>query len=187
MAGRPAAPINITPVVLPAAQLVGMELTPRELYVAMSNNKHQWLQWLARHRLIRNNVDCGRCRRPMALVARAECNDGFSWRCRQCSTRSSVRTGSFFANCDLTTEKIVMMMYYWVYEVKCKHVMMFESLVSWNTIVNYNNYFRQQCCDWLLTTNQQLGGFDANGQSVFVEIEELLFPPEVSPWPATRW
>lgn len=175
MAGRPAAPINITPVVLPAAQLVGMELTPRELYVAMSNNKHQWLQWLARHRLIRNNVDCGRCRRPMALVARAECNDGFSWRCRQCSTRSSVRTGSFFANCDLTTEKIVMMMYYWVYEVKCKHVMMFESLVSWNTIVNYNNYFRQQCCDWLLTTNQQLGGFDANGQSVFVEIDESYF------------
>jgi len=48
---------------------------------------------------------------PMALVARTECNDGFSWRCRQCNTHCSVRTGSFFANCDLTTEKIVMVMY----------------------------------------------------------------------------
>jgi len=77
MAGRSAAPININPVVLPAAQLAGIDLTPRELYAVMSN-KREWLKWLARHRLIRNNADCGTCRRPMALVARTECNDGFS-------------------------------------------------------------------------------------------------------------
>jgi len=29
-----------------------------------------------------------------------------------------------------------MMMYYWLYEVKCKHVMLFEGIVSWDTIVN---------------------------------------------------
>ena len=174
MAGRPAAPINITPVVLPAAQLTGIDVTPRDLY-AVQSDKREWLQWLARHRLIKNNVDCSRCRRPMALVARAECNDGFSWRCRQCSTRCSVRTGSFFANCDLTTEKIVMLMYFWLYEVKCKHVMLFENVTSWDTIVNYNNYFRKECCEWLLTTNQLLGGFDANGQSVFVEVDESYF------------
>ena len=53
-------------------------------------------------------------------------------------------------------------MYFWVYEVKCKHVMLFESLTSWDTIVNYNNYFRKECCDWLLKNNPQLGGFDIN-------------------------
>lgn len=174
MAGRPAAPINITPVVLPLAQLARIDVTPRELY-AVTPDKREWLQWLAQHRLIRNNVDCGTCRRPMALVTRAECNDGFSWRCRQCNTRCSVRTGSFFANCDLTTDKIVMIMYYWLHEVKCKHVMLFESLRSWDTIVNYNNYFRMECCEWLLTTNQLLGGFDANGQSVVVEVDESYF------------
>ena len=174
MAGRPAALINITPVVLPLAQLARIDVTPRELY-AVTPDKREWLQWLAQHRLIRNNVDCGTCRRPMALVTRAECNDGFSWRCRQCDTRCSVRTGSFFANCDLTTDKIVMIMYYWLHEVKCKHVMLFESLRSWDTIVNYNNYFRKECCEWLLTTNQLLGGFDANGQSVVVEVDESYF------------
>ena len=92
MVGRSAAPINITPVVLPAAQLVQIDVTPRQLYAVMQD-KHEWLQWLARRRLIRNNVDCGTYRRPTALVARRECNYGFSWRCRQCNTRCSVRTG----------------------------------------------------------------------------------------------
>jgi len=70
MAGRPAAPIIINPVVLPSAQLAAVDVTPRDLYAVMSN-KREWLQWLAGHHLIRNNVDCGTCRRPMALVARA--------------------------------------------------------------------------------------------------------------------
>jgi len=174
MAGRPAAPIIINPVVLPSVQLAAVDVNLRDLYAVMSK-KREWLQWLAGHHLIRNNVDCGTCRCPMALVAHAECNDGFSWHCCQCNTRCSVRTGSFFASCDLTTEKIAMIMYYWLYEVKCKHVMLFESLASWDTIVNYNNYFHKECCQWLLTTTELLGGFNANGQSVFVEVDESYF------------
>ena len=110
-----------------------------------------------------------------AIVSHAECSDGYSWRCRQCSTRCSVRTGSFLANCELRSDQIIMMMYFWVYEVKCKHVMLFEGLTSWDTIVNYNNYFRKECCDWLLNNNPQLGGFDINGQSMFVEVDESYF------------
>jgi len=49
---------------------------------------------------------------------------------------------------------------------------LFQSLTSWD---NYNNYFCQECCQWLLTTNQLLGGIDANGQSVFVEVDETYF------------
>ena len=67
MAGRPAAPVNISPNVLQVAQLSGIVLTPRELYAVIAN-KLEWLQWLARHRF-RNNVQCGTCMRPMALVA----------------------------------------------------------------------------------------------------------------------
>jgi len=63
-------------------------------------------------------------------------------------------------------------MYYWLYEVKCTHVMLFESLTSWNTIVNYNNYFHEECCEWLLTTDQLLGGFDASGQCLVVDVGE---------------
>ena len=174
MAGRPAAPVQISQNVLAVAQLAGIDIRPRELYGAMEN-KQQWLEWLATHRLIRNAANCGNCRRPMALVARAESSDGFSWRCRPCNTRCSVRTASFFAYCDLSTEKIVMLLFYWLHEVKCKHVMFFEDITSWDTIVNYNNYFRLECRNWLLNNQAQIGGFDANGQSIFVEADESYF------------
>jgi len=105
MAGRLAAPINIDLVVLPAAQLAGIDVTPRELYAVMSN-KREWLQWLVRFRLIRNNADCRTCRHPMALVAHTECNDGFLWRCRQCNTHCSIRTSSFFATAISQQKKL---------------------------------------------------------------------------------
>jgi len=40
MAGRPAAPININLVVLPAAQLAGIDVTPHELYAVV---KQAWM------------------------------------------------------------------------------------------------------------------------------------------------
>jgi len=65
-----------------------------------------------------------------------------------------------------------MMMYYWIYKVKCKHVMLFEDTVSWDTVVNYNNYFGLECRNWLWNQQVQLGGFDANGQPMYVEVDE---------------
>lgn len=150
------------------------DCTPRTLYAAMDHGIH-WLQWLAEYRLIRNSNDCARCQRPMNFVRRAESPDGYSWLCNNCNTRTSVRTGSFFAKCVLSTEKIVMMLFYWVYEVKCKHVMLFEEISSWDTIVNYNNFFRLECRNWILNLQVDLGGFDANGQSCYVEVDESYF------------
>jgi hypothetical protein len=51
MAGRPAAPTQIVNAVIPAAQLTGVDVTSRDLYGVMRDQK-EWLQWLARHRLI---------------------------------------------------------------------------------------------------------------------------------------
>lgn len=175
MAGRPAAARQISDFVIEQTDLNVIDITPKELYKIMES-KEEWLKWLATHRLIRNSVDCHRCAHPMSLVARAEVSDGFSWRCRPCNSRCSVKTGSFFANCDLATERIVMIMFYWLFEVKCKHVMLFENLTSWNTIVNYNNYYRIECYNWLLRNyNSQLGGSDVNGASIFVEVDESYF------------
>lgn len=173
MAGRPQAPRQISNVVIPTAMLAAVDLSPREIYGKM-NDKLQWLQWLAEHRLVRNSAVCGRCAMPMALVARAEVSDGYSWRCRDCQCRSSVRADSFFSNCDLTTEQITMIMFFWLHQVKLKHVLRFED-ISWPTGVNYNNYFRLECRNWLANQNPQLGGFDVNGGSIFVEVDESYF------------
>jgi hypothetical protein len=44
MAGRPAAPRQITQFVMPAVQLSAVDITPRELYGVM-RDKYEWLQW----------------------------------------------------------------------------------------------------------------------------------------------
>ena len=127
MAGRPQAPRQISNLVISAGMLPAVEMSPRAIYGKM-NDKPQWLQWLAEHRLIRNSAVCGRCAMPVALVARAEVSGGYSWRCRQCNCRSSVRADSFFKNCDLTSKHIIMVMFYWLHEVKLKHVLRFENI-----------------------------------------------------------
>lgn len=174
MAGRPPALRSITNAVMTRNQLEMFDCTPRELYGAM-NEPMRWLQWLAEHRLIRNSNDCGICQQPMALVRRAESPEGFSWKCRACNTRASVRTGSFFAHCVLGVDTIVMMMFYWAHEVKSKHVMLFEGIDDWHNMVNYNNFFRVECDRWLNRQQVDLGGFDGNGLPIYVEVDESYF------------
>jgi hypothetical protein len=174
MARQRAAPIQISESIIPDTQLVNVNVVPRDLYMQMQDDK-QWLQWLASHRLIRNAIDCSVCHIPMALMSCKNSNDKFSWRCRNCCNRISVRTGSFFADCQLPTQKVVMLMYYWVCEIKAKHVMYFESLSHWSTIVNYNKHFRTECQNWSLRSNQQLGGMDIKGESLFIEVDENYF------------
>ena len=53
--------------------------------------------------------------------------------------------------------------------------MLFEGISSWDTIVNCNNYFHQECYTWLLNNHTLLGGTDADGQSVVVEADESYF------------
>jgi len=53
--------------------------------------------------------------------------------------------------------------------------MQFEEIDSWDTIVNYNNYFRLECRNWLTNQIIQLGVFDANGQPTHVEVDESYY------------
>ena len=145
MAGRPAAPTCITNNnnILPGTVLETLDCTPKSIYNYMEDHL-VWLQWIAKRRLICNSNVCTNCQRAMCLVRRAESPDGFSWKCRDCNTQTSIRTGSFFANCGLSTETIVMF-YYWVHDVKATHVMLFEEIDNWDIMVNYNNFFRLEC------------------------------------------
>ena len=88
--------------------------------------------------------------------------------------RASIRTGSFFARCSLGTDKLLMMIYYWTHEVRATHVMLFEGIDSWHNMVNYN-YFRVVCLTWLNTQQVDLGGYDGNGQPMYVEVDETYY------------
>ena len=36
--------------------------------------------------------------------------------------------------------------------------MLFEDIANWDTIVNYNNFFRTECHNWLINQQVELGG-----------------------------
>jgi len=174
MAGRLQAPRSICNNVMPCNQLQVFDSTPRELYGKM-NDPMRWLTSLAEHHLIRNTNDCAVCQQKMTLVRRAEAPEGFSWKCHGCNMRASVRTGLFFARCVLGIDKLLMMIYYWSHEVKATHVMLFKGINSWHNMVNYNNFFRVECQTWLNTQQVDLGGFDRNGQPMYVEVDETYY------------
>jgi len=66
-------------------------------------------------------------------------------------------------------------MYYWTYAVKSTHVMMFEDIVDWHVLVDFNNFFRVECDNWVNRQQVDLGGIDANGQPIVVEVDESYF------------
>jgi len=111
----------------------------------------------------------------MALVHRAESSEDYSWRCHACNTRASVRTRSFFANCVLIIEKLLCWCSTGSMNWKCIQVMLFEDITNWDTTVNFNNFFILECRNWLMNQHIQLGGFDANGQLKYVEVDESYF------------
>ena len=158
MAGRPPAPVHVTNNILEANVLQTFECTPSDLYDCMWDSM-QRLMWLAEHHVIHNNTDCVSCHQPVSLVGRAESPDGCSWNCGHWSSRTSIFTGSFFAHCIRSTQKIVTML--WLHEIKCKHVM-FQNIESWDTIVNYSNFFHIECRNWLQTQCVERGCSDVS-------------------------
>ena len=52
-------------------------------------------------------------------------------------------------------------MYYWTYAVESTHVMMFEDIIDWHILVNYNSFFRVERDSRVNRQQVDLGGFGA--------------------------
>jgi len=86
--------------------------------------------------------------------------------------------GSFFAQCVLGIDKVHMMMYYWHHHIKATRDVVQRPMpskditccvYSWNSMVNYHNFFRVECLTWLNTQHVELGGLDGNGSAMYVD------------------
>jgi len=162
MAGRPRAPRIISNNVLTHVNLQMFNVIPKDIYQQMMDDM-SWITWLAEHRLIINEHQYAVCLQAMPLTLRRNRGIGYDWMCQTCNTRTSLKTGSFFANTRLDTKTIGYMpssvlMYIWK-----------TAITDWHIIVDYNNFFRVECEKWINQRQVQLGGIDANGQPVVVD------------------
>ena len=71
MAGRPSAPLCITPNVNEPAQLLECDFNHRQLVMITADNKAA-IQFLASYHLLHNRVDCDICHSPCAFSKYAQ-------------------------------------------------------------------------------------------------------------------
>ena len=171
MAGRPPAPQTIVipnQVLLP--QLRNEVFNMSSLFPEISKPS-DCLQWLARCRLIRNSYTCPTCHQLCNLTVHSGSIDGKRWRCQMCNTQKSVPDGSFFSGSHLTLKQVIILMYCWSHDMPQKQIM-HETYVSEHIVIDWCNFMREECQVWLTNNNDEIGGMDANGEPIIVEIDE---------------
>ena len=105
--GKPRAPQFIVANTLPTESVLQEIIRHRDL-VALSLETCEVVNWLARHRLLKNTIQCGVCHGACSLTAYHQHVDGLRWKCRPCNFVKSIRDGSFFAisHLPLTSGKL---------------------------------------------------------------------------------
>ncbi|XP_072379845.1 uncharacterized protein [Diabrotica undecimpunctata] len=136
-------------------------------------NSYDVIVWCALRNLIKNSVVCDICNINKTFVKRSGSIDGYMWRCK---SSTSIRDGSFFAGSHLALSKLIMMIYGFANDFPQKLICKEELLTTIsNTVVDWCNFCRKVCGRYLDQHPVELGGFDANGEPLIVEIDESYF------------
>ena len=105
----------------------------------------------------------------MVEKPRQDVSDGYSWWCRSCKTRKSIRDGSFFAKSKLTLQKWLLLMHLWATDIPVTDAVD-EAEIDIRSAVDVYQWFREVCTAKLLPLPMVLGG-----TGIIVEIDESLF------------
>lgn len=132
------------------------------------------LQWCARRKLLRNSVLCVLCNIPSSLHNCNSTSNGKVWRCKVCKGKVSVRDGSLFQGSHLTIMQILLIIYNWAKELP-QTIAAEEAETTPATVVDWYNFCKNECANWLHRNPIQVGGFDEDGQPLIVEIDESKF------------
>lgn len=124
------------------------------------------IQWLARRRLILNQMDCPECGRPFTLKCSRRGVDVWEWRCRTDKVTRSVRWNSFFSKSPLSFQKILWIIYLWAYHFPQSSVAR-EVAVSKETVGEWFHTL-QKVCDEILKVEP----VREDGVSIKIEVDE---------------
>jgi IS1 family transposase len=175
MAGRPAAAVTI----VPHANVMNLQGVLQEVWnfanlIPCVQSNRASMEWLACRRLLRNELRCAGCNLQCRLHAHADNIDGYRWKCPACAARKSVRDGSFFTGSHLTLQQIVIVVYCWSRDMPQKDIMR-EADIDKKTTIDWCNFLREECETCLINNPEEIGGIDANGDAMEVEIDESKF------------
>ena len=78
-----------------------------------------------------------------------EASDKYSWWCRQCKSRKSIRDGSFFQKSHLTLQKWLLLLYLWARDYPVTDVAE-EAEISQSTAIDVFQWLKEVCSTKLL-------------------------------------
>ena len=175
MAGRPRNVSHIVPPksILTEQQMSLERLGPFELRVMLQDDRKMQIEWLAQRALLRNTRLCTQCFGQCTLVAAHDSNDGYLWRCHLCGKNYSIRKDSWFHS-PVPLGKLMWLLFSWATEVPTRN-MMWHLEIAAHTAIDWVNFIRNVCVEDTCRHPMPLGGFDASGAPIIVEIDESYF------------
>lgn len=167
-------------VIVDVSEILSVEQLREEQWTIVRLSKYlgdpdSCLHWCAQRKLLRNSVICALCNIPASLHNYKTAKDGKRWKCTVCQGVVSVRDGSCFERSRLTIQQILLIIYSWATELP-QHVAAAEAETSTATVIEWFNFCKNECANWLHRNPIQVGGFDEDGQPLVVEIDESKFP-----------
>ncbi|KAA0188232.1 hypothetical protein FBUS_03243, partial [Fasciolopsis buskii] len=147
---------------------------------------HMWkddvklLCWLARRRLIPNQVKCSRfnCSQQLYLVPDRTNMDGWVWRCDHCSQTRSIRHRTIFKHCDLSLKTATQILYLWCIGHPAE-LIPYDTDTSPEEAKEWLYCIREVCRETNKELKERLGGVEEEdaepGYCRVVEVDEALF------------
>ena len=100
---------------------------------------------------------------------RSDVSDGYSWWCRQCKGRKTIREGSYFSKSKLSLQKWLFLLILWAKETPVTDVID-DAEIDTRTGVDVYQWLREVYTTKLLQTPIILGG-----PGIIVQVDESLF------------
>ena len=135
------------------------------------------LEWAARRKLIMIIAICTTYNAAASLNRYSQGTDGYRWQCNAHNFSVSVRSKSFFSRSKLPLRKLLKFVYMWCADFPQDEIM-FElgmGVDCRSTVIDWANFMRDVCQEFLNRNPQEIGVFCDNGQQLTVEIDESLF------------
>ncbi|KAJ8049109.1 hypothetical protein HOLleu_01702 [Holothuria leucospilota] len=141
------------------------------------NDKLTTIKWLQQQKIIHESPTCSKCGQTMkfeAITGTKAPSDGYRWRCRNRGpnphqSTQSIRKHSWFEKSNLSLGQLLQFTYWWSRNVS-QDLMEHELGISSATCVDWCNFAREVCEEYLLRHSTPIGGPD-----VIVEIDEAKF------------
>lgn len=138
-----------------------------DLYLHASPDEDTAIVWCQDHDLLWQHPQCQICGQLMLFRDRGSRS---IFRCRPCDFQHSIRDNTFFDNSHLSVTQILRFIYMWsmdrFHQTDYKHQL---DIGSNSTVVDWKNYCRDICAEYLLANPTQIGGAGR-----VVEIDESL-------------